>query len=353
MARAMICTTVLTFLFPTVAITGDAVEDIGKPKPKPATIAVGSAVYSLAWSKDGGKITEVSSDLDIRQWDVSTKKALWSAKTGGGFLSGVAYSPDGSRIASTSDNHIQLWDAATGKSLQTLTASMTAVNSVVFSPDGKHFAISGGASAPAPAPKQDKLLAGVDKNTTKQIQIWNAATGKSLKTLVTQTGDYVNWVAYSPNGTYLASGGQDKMVRIWDLVTGKVVHILSGHTDQIDSVAYSPDGAHVASGSDDNTIRIWDAATGRCLHTLSGHKQMVNSVAYSKDGAHLASGSSDNTIRIWDAVTGKALKTLKGHKDEVFSVAYSPDGAHLASGSTDSTIRIWSARSVADTTVLV
>merc|ERR1719231_690948 len=91
------------------------------------------------------------------------------------------------------------------------------------------------------------------------------------------------------------------MVRIWDVVTGKVLHTLSGHTDQIDSVAYSPDGAHVASGSDDNTIRIWDAATGKCLHTLSGHKQMVNSVAYSKDGAHLASGSSDNTIRIWSA----------------------------------------------------
>ncbi|MFM6515812.1 MAG: WD40 repeat domain-containing protein, partial [Microcystis panniformis] len=74
---------------------------------------------------------------------------------------------------------------------------------------------------------------------------------------------------------------------------------LTGHSGVVLSVAYSPDGRYLASGSQDKTIKIWEVATGKELRTLTGHSGWVNSVVYSPDGRYLASGSWDNTIKIW------------------------------------------------------
>src|SRR5258706_6995 len=101
----------------------------------------------------------------------------------------------------------------------------------------------------------------------------------------------------------------------------------TGHTRPIQSMCYSPDGTRVVSGSDDKTIRIWDAESGTVIgEPLTGHTQEVNSVAYSPNGRHIISGSDDSTIRIWDAETGTAVgNPLEGHARPVLSIAYSPD----------------------------
>jgi WD40 repeat protein len=119
-----------------------------------------------------------------------------------------------------------------------------------------------------------------------------------------------------------------------------LVRTLSGHSEAVLSVAYSPDSRRLASGSNDRTVKIWDAETGALIRTLR-HSERVLSVAYSPDSRRLASGSSDNTIKIWDAETGALLRTLSGHSEIVRSVAYSPDGRRLASGSLDKTVKIW------------
>jgi WD40 repeat protein len=162
---------------------------------------------------------------------------------------------------------------------------------------------------------------------------------------------WVNSVAYSPDGRYLASGGRAlltqgeqsvNIIKIWDLEKGKELFPITVNSRHIvNSVAYSPDGRYLASGSRDKTIKIWEVATGKELRTLTGHSDWVRSVVYSPDGRYLASGSDDNTIKIWEVAMGKQLRTLAGHSDIVFSVAYSPDGRYLASGSGDKTIKIW------------
>jgi WD40 repeat protein len=121
----------------------------------------------------------------------------------------------------------------------------------------------------------------------------------------------------------------------------KLLKTLEGHSNYVNSVAYSPDGTKIISGSEDKTIKIWDANTGECLKTLEGDSDYILSVAYSPDDKKIISGSVDRTIKIWDANTGQCLKTLEGHSNRVSSVAFSPDGTKIISGSYDKTVKIW------------
>ena len=227
--------------------------------------------------------------------------------------------PMGAPWASGSFREIRLWDTVTGTHIRTLTGHTDWVNSVAFSPDGNTIASGSG---------------------DKTVRLWDAATGENTRTLTDHT-DWVNSVAFSPDGNTIASGGRDKTVRLRDAATGENTRTLTDHTDWVNSVVFSPDGSTIASGGRDKTVRLWDVDTGTTTRTLTGHTNSVRSVAFSSDGATLASGSYDNTVRLWDATTGQHKATLTGHTGWVYSVAFSPDGATLASGSADGTVLLW------------
>jgi WD40 repeat protein len=154
-------------------------------------------------------------------------------------------------------------------------------------------------------------------------------------------------IAIHPSGLKIAVGGcPEGTVKIWDLVTGRLLRILNGHTKDLWSVEYSPDGTHFASGGMDNTVRLWDGATGEPRHTLT-HSGGVTCLAFSPDSRLVVSGSGDQTVKIWDAESGALFRELHGHVGRsvetsgVVGVSFSPDGKFLAAASRDQTVKIY------------
>ena len=172
------------------------------------------------------------------------------------------------------------------------------------------------------------------------VRVWDTETGRELRTLEGHTGA-VYGVAWSPDGRRALSGSYDRTVRVWNTETGRELRTLEGHTNAVYSVAWSPDGRRALSGSRDQTVRVWDTDTGRELQTLEGHTDLIYGVAWSPDGRRALSGSYDQTVRVWDTDTGRELRILEGHTDRVLRVAWSPNGRRALSGSHDQTVRVW------------
>ena len=148
-------------------------------------------------------------------------------------------------------------------------------------------------------------------------------------------------VAYSADGRWIAAGGQDGGVRIWDARTGAEHLRMQSASRRVDSVAFREDGVLLAVAGQDNVVRLFDVATGSELSPLLGPSGAVTAVAFSPRGSVLAAASDDGNVYLWDTSSSERLATLAGHTSYVSDVAFSADGSMLASAGEDDTVRVW------------
>ncbi|MDP2540400.1 WD40 repeat domain-containing protein [Tenacibaculum discolor] len=186
------------------------------------------------------------------------------------------------------------------------------------------------------APNDTLMVSGgIDQNT----KIWNRITGEVVHNLPHKIGSPS--VDFNPNGKLVATGAYDGLVRLWDVNSGVLLKVLDGNKGTIWSISFSPDGNLIAAGGDDNKVTVWNVNTGKVTNEFKEASHNIWEVVFNPTGDHLAASSSDNTIRIYDIKSGRLSKTILGHSLVPLSMDFSPNGKFLASAGDDKTIKIW------------
>ncbi|KAH7918878.1 WD40 repeat-like protein [Leucogyrophana mollusca] len=284
-------------------------------------------IWSLAYFPDGRRIASGSSDRTVRIWNMGSGQQEGESLIHDAGVNGIAISPDGRNIASrVVGRGVVVWDVARREKVHEveipkddIVKSLTLP--VEYSPDGRWI---GAAS----------LLG--DK-----IHLWNSDADNLVREPTCL--ESVQCLAFSPNGSEIATGSRDGSFHVCDVLTGKVlVGPVKGHTKFVASLVYSPDGRLIITGSWDQSVRVWDAKTGQEVgQPMLEHKHYVTCLAVAVDGRSIVSGSFDNTVRVWDIETRLQIGEPLGVEHGILSVAFSPDGRFVVGGSYDGIVQLW------------
>jgi WD40 repeat protein len=329
-------------------------------------------VLSVAWHPDGSRLASCGVDNAVRIWDSSTLRELKTLRDHGAGLfrgmptplssvGGVAWSPDGRMLASAgSDGAVRTYDMPTGKERLVRRFFDDGARAVCWSADGQYLAVAG----------DDALI------------VLNAESGKELAKLRSKM-PFVKTIAWSPDRRRIAVNHLDGAIAVWDVHERRIETVLEGHPGpvsrdlgtrvitepgSVEALAWSPDGTKLASGGTDTVIRIWHTASWKVDALLRGHLPQVecefdgvrrmavgtvHTLAWSSDGKQLASGGADGRVIVWAVGVGKEHVVLSGHArargrlpadrptGAVLAVAWSKSGREIASGGQDATVRVW------------
>jgi small GTP-binding protein len=288
-------------------------------------------VTRMEWSPDGSYLASPSSDKTVQIWNTRTGGLLRTLTSGAGMFYSVAWSKDGSRLASASGPGLRVWEVATGNLLKTLASKGGSIWSVAWSPNGEDIAAS----------CSDSLIC-----------LWYSGSADRMQVLAGHK-DQVTHVAWSPDGRHIASGSGDNTVRIWEASSGKLKHTLNGHRNTVINVCWL-DNQHLVSASADRTIRLWDTVSAKTLQVIEGHSGYVNAVTVSSNKKWLASRDAGGTtldpseaaVRLWRCDTWECVAVFNELGTERWfpgiDIKFHPHLPLLATlGEADRIIRIW------------
>ena len=291
-------------------------------------------VHDLAVSPDGSRLAAADFGGGLRIWDVARGKALVGGTAHTEIASGVAFRPDGLAVATVGgDGALRLWNVGSGALLAEARAHTRPATDLAFTPDGSQI-VTGGLDGLIAVWTYDHGTSGL-----KQLRSGGNAqleVGQGGFDLTVHPSVGVATVDFSPDGTLLAIGGDSGTVLIRRYPSLDLVRTLRGHTQSLTRAGFSPDGTRLVTASLDGSARVWDVSTGKALHVFRGpYPRGVLAAAFSPDGRVVAVGSRDHHVDVWDAVTGAKLGSLPDQPGGMWAVVFAPRARWLATGGYD------------------
>jgi WD40 repeat protein len=286
-------------------------------------------VWGVAFSPDGSRIATTSGSKAARVFEFPSGREVVGVRHDDGSLAfgrlALAFGPDGNCIATTGSKTARVWELPSGRELARISSDggerYGVLVDVAFSSEGDRIATA----------HNDRIA-----------RVWELPSGRELARM--SHGGWVRSVAFSPDGNRIATASNDKTARVWELPSGGELAQFT-HDSAVLDVAFSPDGNRVATASDDKTARVWELPSGRELARMS-HDGWVMSVAFSPDGNRVATASWDKTARVWELANVRELARFS-HRGRVRAVTFSPDGGRIATACGDKTAQVWELSEIA------
>ncbi|MBI5383920.1 MAG: serine/threonine protein kinase [Verrucomicrobia bacterium] len=309
----------------------DMTVKLWSARPQTEEASLAGARLPIAFLAHGAQLMAVKTSHEIAVWDTATHQELWSLNLTNGVaheLTSLAVSANGELLAAgTSQGEVLLRSQNDAVPRLRFTAHSRRVIGLEMSPDLRRLAAAG----------------------PEGVKVWSLSSREMLADFEGAAPP----LAFSPDGTKLATAGSNYTVLLWDLSSAQRLATLAGHKWGLQSLAFSPDSRRLVSSSIDGTARVWRADTGEVLAVLTGHKEGIPCVAFSPDGKTLATGSTDDTVKLWSMENFQELLTLPDFGDDVSMVLFSPDGRTLVAGGTApgpeiKSVRIWKAPTLAE-----
>ncbi|MBN9120186.1 MAG: protein kinase [Planctomycetes bacterium] len=287
--------------------------------PARVLVETGASFYAAAFSPDGRRLVATGADRLVRVWDSDGWAPLHTLAGHTDRVVRVATGPGGAAgqaATASADGTVRVWDLHTGRTVAEFRGHEKIVRAVALSPDGATVA-SGG---------EDRV-----------VRVWAVADGRER--LAVPFPAAVTAVAFVAGR--LAVGGADGRLELFDAATGKAVATTSGHRGGVWGLAAAPDGRSLASTSADQTVKLWDVPSGQLRAVLVGHQRDVVGVGFDRSGRLLATAGHDGAARVWNVARGREEAAYRGHHDAVSWVAVHPDGRWLATAGQDGRVMVW------------
>ena len=317
-------------------------------------------------SPDGRRVATSSIDRTVRIWDAESGETLRVLRGHDDRVDSVEWSPDSRRVVSASaDGTARVFDVDSGETVALLKGHEAELFGASFNRDGSHvltwsqdrtarlWSVADAGVVVTCAgnerPVRDaRLNAAEDRIATSTrgplVRLFDARSG--APTAVLRHESAVDCIAFSPDGTRIATGGTDHFAHVFDVASGAELFPPLAHRLEVWTLDWSPDGTRLATGGGDHQIYLWDARTGAPVTEWLGSVKFIRAVRFSPDGRELASGGDEHVVRLWATNGGRLLRELAGGKQQIADAQFSPDGRRLVTTAAEP--RLWSTASERD-----